>query len=174
MERRCERWLEELYESYATPVHRYALRRVGRDAADEIVAETFVVAWRRFERVPDEPLPWLYAVARRLVANHRRSDNRRHALLTRLGDSASPGSDSPSDRGLRESLATLRDGDREALLLVAWEGLSTAELAVALGCTQVAARARLHRARTRLRAAMAENRDRPLREAREVCDGSAG
>jgi RNA polymerase sigma-70 factor, ECF subfamily len=174
MDRRSEHWLEQLYESYATPVHRYALRRVGRDAADEIVAETFVVAWRRFEQVPDDPLPWLYAVARRLVANRRRSDNRRHALLTRLGEGVAYGSGSPSDRGLRESLATLCDGDREALLLVAWEGLSTAELAVALGCSQVAARTRLHRARRRLRAAMADDRERPLTEARKVCDGSAG
>ena len=174
METRSERWLEQLYESYATPVHRYALRRVSRDAAEEIVAETFVVAWRRFAQVPDNPLPWLYAVARRLVANHRRSDNRRHALLTRLGDSAPHTSYSPADSGLRESLATLRHSDREALLLVAWEGLSTAELAVALGCTEVAARARLHRARRRLRAAMSADHDQPLTQAREVCDGSAG
>jgi RNA polymerase sigma-70 factor (ECF subfamily) len=176
MEQPSERWLEQLYGLYATSLHRYALRRVDRHTAEEVVAETFVVAWRRFDRVPPEnPLPWLYGVARNLIANHNRSDGRRQALTTRLGHSAMSIGEPVNDSGLLDALALLRASDREALLLVAWEGLSTAELATALGCSEVAARARLHRARRRLSALLREPAHLRTTEIGEVsCDGTPG
>jgi RNA polymerase sigma-70 factor (ECF subfamily) len=176
MEQPSERWLEQLYGLYATPLSRYALRRVDRHTADEVVAETFVVAWRRFDQVPPEnPLPWLYGVTRNLIANHNRSDGRRQALALRLRHSAPSTGEQAAESGLLEALALLRPSDREALLLVAWEGLSTTELSTVLGCSEVAARARLHRARRRLSALLREPARARSTEIGEVsCDGTPG
>jgi RNA polymerase sigma-70 factor, ECF subfamily len=74
---------EQLYRDYADRVHAYALRRAGSSVADDVVTEVFLVVWRRLHRVPDEPLPWLYGVARKVVANRRRSDSRAAALHER-------------------------------------------------------------------------------------------
>ena len=70
-----------LFEAHYAQVHAFAARRVGRDLADEVTAETFLVAWRRLEAVPAEPLPWLYGVARNVVLRHaaRRHGNRKRA-----------------------------------------------------------------------------------------------
>src|SRR5690349_12050848 len=64
---------DEIYRRHAAAVLAYARRRVPRDLAEEVVAETFVVCWRRLDRVPEDALPWLYAVARRTLANQRRA-----------------------------------------------------------------------------------------------------
>jgi RNA polymerase sigma factor (sigma-70 family) len=140
------------------PLCRYARHRglTGPDAED-LVAQTLEVAWRRIEDVPAaEPLPWLYAVAHNLWRNQRRRDGRRRALLARFRASplAEAGGD-PADLEpgvLRAALDSLSDSDQEVLRLVAWDGLTPAEVAVVLGCTPVAARSRLHRARGRLAA----------------------
>jgi len=103
-----------------------------------------------------EPLPWLYAVARNLWRNQAREDRRRRDLLARfraspqVADCGDPGGLEPGV--LRAALASLSDSDQEVLRLVAWDGLAPAEAAIVLGCTPVAARARLHRARARLAA----------------------
>ena len=75
---------EQLYGDYADRVHAYALRRTSPAAADDVVAEVFLVVWRRLHKVPDEPLPWLLGVARRVLANQRRGDARRAALIDRM------------------------------------------------------------------------------------------
>lgn len=129
----------------------YALRRSDRDTAQDVVAETFAVAWRRLDAVPRDPLPWLYAVARRVLANQRRSTARREALKTALARSTA-GFAAPVDHDLADALRRLPSGDRELLTLVAWEGLSPREAAAALGCSDTACRLRLHRARRRLAA----------------------
>jgi RNA polymerase sigma-70 factor (ECF subfamily) len=133
------------------PVLAYAARRVDEpaDAAD-IVAETFLVAWRRLDALPagDAELPWLYGVARRVLANQLRGRRRRHALAQRLRDEL--------DARLAGALARLGGDDRELLRLVAWEGLDNAQLAAALGLRPGTVRVRLHRARTRLAHALAE------------------
>lgn len=154
-----------LYVEHRDAVWRYALRRLGdRDAAEDATTEVFVVAWRRADAVPaGEPLPWLYGVARRVLANHRRGDARRRALDELVVAAPSVAADAvvPDLAGavvdrdaLRAGLAALSEGDREVVLLVAWEGLTVAEAAVVLGCRRSAAAVRLHRARKRLRAAL--------------------
>ncbi|GEL94097.1 RNA polymerase sigma factor [Cellulomonas composti] len=146
-----------MWERYAPRIQAYASRHVGRDDAQEIVAETFLVAWRRLSVVPGEPLPWLLVVARNTVANHRRSQHRARLVsdeLARLRDVAAPG---PAADGVVEerdallrALATLTAAEREALLLVAWDGLAPAQAAQVAGCSVTAFKVRLHRARKHL------------------------
>jgi RNA polymerase sigma factor (sigma-70 family) len=147
-----------LFERAYPPLGRYARHRglTGPDAED-LVAQTLEIAWRRLNEVPeDDPLPWLYAVAHNLWRNQVRRDHRRRELLARYRaprppeDGWDPACLEPGL--LRTALASLSERDQEVLRLVAWDGLSPAELAVVLGCSPVAARTRLHRARGRLAA----------------------
>ena len=114
------------------------------------MAETFLVCWRKLDRLPSQPLPWLYAVARKTLANHRRAVAR---PLVAADESRAP--DAPElvdDAVLADAFALLAEPDREILRLVAWEQLSLREAAAALGCSYVACRVRFHRARRRLAA----------------------
>ena len=141
----------------------YAVRRVSRpeDAAD-VVAETFLVAWRRLDDVPPgaEARLWLYGVARRQLANQRRGQLRRSQLADRLRAelpgalAAATGGAGEDERAadVRAALARLGDEDRELLRLSSWEGLSPGEIATVLELPAVTLRSRLHRARKRLRA----------------------
>lgn len=153
----------ELYTRHFDALLGYALRRVSRpeDAAD-VVADTFLVAWRRRSTLPggDEDKLWLYGVARNLLANHRRGDRRRdrlgEALRERLAASASRWAPDPSAAvtgqvTVRQALARLGDLDREVLTLTAWEELEPREIAEVLGISAQAVRTRLSRARARLR-----------------------
>lgn len=154
-----ERAFRELFGRHYGSVFGYAARRLGWDDAADAAADVFTVAWRRIRSVPAEPetLPWLYGVARRVVANHARSRNRRERLAARAV--AEPVRRvEPVTADVDAALAALREGDREVLMLVAWEGLGPRALAKALGCSQNAAVVRLHRARARLAAAMDEER----------------
>lgn len=144
-----------LWENYAPTVQAYALRRVDRDAAQEVVAETFLVAWRRLADVPGDPLPWLLVVARNTLLNHRRSAYRARELHLALSSLVPTSPDDPAAavaerNGLLMALADLSASDREALLLAAWDGLSPAQAAEVLGCTEAAFKMRLSRARRRL------------------------
>ena len=148
-----------LWDLYAPRVQAYALRRVDRDGAQEVVAETFTVAWRRLADVPGDPLPWLLVVARNTLLNHRRSAYRArdlHAALTSLVPaSPSDPAEAVAERtSLLRALVDLPASDREALLLVAWDGLGPAEAAAVLGCTPAAFKMRLSRARRRLERAV--------------------
>lgn len=155
---RFEAVYRELYE----PICGYVLRRVRRpEDAAEAVAETFATLWRRFDSCPrDEELRlWLFGVARRVIANQRRGARRRSALAERLAvhvDAAAVESVGPSDETspLARAFQSMSAADRELLSLVAWEGLTRDELAVALGTSKAVVRLRLHRARRRLRAAL--------------------
>jgi RNA polymerase sigma-70 factor (ECF subfamily) len=155
-----------LYREQGRAVLAYSLRRVGdpEDAAD-VVAETFLVAWRRLDEVPlgaRERL-WLYAVARRVTANHHRAEGRRTRLAERLAESlqseamANP-EHSAEAAGVLRAMGDLGEEDRELLLLVTWEELSPGQAAEVLGISSLAARSRLHRARRRLRALMEDRR----------------
>jgi RNA polymerase sigma factor (sigma-70 family) len=138
----------------------YALRRVDRpeDAAD-IVAETFLVAWRRLDTLPtgDEARLWLYGVARRQLANQRRGQLRRSRLADRLRAElpvAAAAARSPEDHrvaAVQAALARLEEEDREILRLSTWEGMTPRQIATVLGVPGVTVRSRLHRARKRLR-----------------------
>ena len=146
---------DALYREHAGEVRRYVRRRWDAQSADDVVADVFVVTWRRLDDVPNDPLPWLLGVARRMVANRRRGNERDHALRDRIRSeqfraAPSVGADAPSDgEGVWVALSTLSERDREALLLVAWEGLSTARAARVLGVGPNTFAARLYRARRR-------------------------
>jgi RNA polymerase sigma-70 factor (ECF subfamily) len=151
--------MRRIYLAHADAIHAYALRRADRETADEVTARVFLVAWRRRESVPAQPLPWLYGVARRALAEERRGQARRGALRKRLSSTeANPSWEAPDipDVELEAALARLSDTDREALLLRYWEELTPEQVAVALGCSKATLAVRLHRARTRLRRALAE------------------
>lgn len=145
----------ELFDAYfrghAARVHAFAVRRSDPDAAQDITAETFLIAWRRRADMPGEPLPWLYGIARGVLANERRAANRRDALASRVAVETHPWDPAGAEhREILEALASLRDADREALLLRAWEGLSTREAAMVVGCSAATFAVRVHRARRRL------------------------
>lgn len=138
-------------------VFAYVRRHVERDGVDDLVAETFLVAWRRLEHVPNEPLPWLLVVARNLIANHRRGLASRETVRAELAalrdviPLAPAAEDVAVGRDeLFGALSALTDKERDALLLTAWDGLSDVEAAAVGGCSPRAFRVRLHRARKRL------------------------
>jgi RNA polymerase sigma-70 factor (ECF subfamily) len=151
---------ELLFESCHAQVAAYVRRRVPNEAVEDVVEETFLVAWRRFERVPSEPLPWLYGVARRVLANERRGGRRADALAERLAHEAerAPAADATPglSADLEAALRALSEREREAVLLIAWEGLTPGQAAVAAGCSAAAFRVRLHRARRQLTLALGE------------------
>jgi RNA polymerase sigma-70 factor, ECF subfamily len=153
-----------LYESTRPRIIAYALRRTSsREDAADVVAETFEIAWRRLDDVPagHAGLLWLYVTARYVVANHGRRARRRDATISRLAEELRGvplRSEAPDEESLvmQSSLASLSPDERELLMLAGWEGLSAAEIGLVLGCSPVAARIRLHRARVRLKSAMAD------------------
>jgi RNA polymerase sigma-70 factor (ECF subfamily) len=151
MERTREQRFDELYRRHARAVEAYARRRAPAALVDDVVAETFVVCWRKLDDVPADALPWLYSVARKTLANQRRKRSRELAVGIALQEPALE-----RDPALGIALAALRERDREVLRLVAWEGVSLAGAAAVLGCTSVACRVRFHRAKRRLRARLDE------------------
>jgi RNA polymerase sigma-70 factor (ECF subfamily) len=147
-----------LCEAHTVAVLAYALRRTSRDDAPDVVAETFLVAWRRLDDVDERSaLPWLYAVARRVLLSQRRATRRQQVIAERVAAAEpsvsldAPGEASGSRR-LLDALGRLPEREREVLMLAAWEELSSGEAARVLGCSATAYRIRLHRARRRLRA----------------------
>jgi RNA polymerase sigma-70 factor (ECF subfamily) len=148
--------LEALFVSHAAAVRAYAARRVPAGDVDDVASDVFVIAWRRLDDVPEDALPWLLACARRIIANRVRGARRQTALRQRLGlERPSPPGVTIADAGLAQGLAALSPADREALLLVAWDGLDHTRAAVVAGCSPRAFSMRVHRARGRLAAAMA-------------------
>ena len=152
---------EQIFRDCYDAVVRYAARRVGAEAVQDVVSETFLVAWRRRGELRGEPLPWLLGIARRVAANQRRAGLRRADLARRVQSeptSLRPSSGEPGvpDRQLAAALASLRERDREALMLVVWDGLEHRAAAKVMGCTTGALTVRVHRARRRLARALAE------------------
>lgn len=152
---------EALYQEYHGPVLAYALRRTdSADDAADVIADTFATAWRRLDDVPpgEQARLWLYGVARRTLANHRRSQRRRSSLADRLRAELAVAPRPPEYTGelaeVAAAFARQSAGDREVLALEGWEGLDPAQIAAVLGCSPNAARIRLHRARRRLAAAL--------------------
>jgi RNA polymerase sigma factor (sigma-70 family) len=153
---------ETVYRELYAPICGYTLRRIREpEDAAEVVAETFATLWRRFDACPQgaELRPWLFGVARRVLANQRRGERRRSALGELLvanvdRDAFDLLAPTEETSELSRAFARLSESDRELLSLVAWEGLSRDELAVALGTSRAVVRLRLHRARKRLRDAL--------------------
>lgn len=155
-----------LFAAHSSDIVSYCGWRAGADDAQDAVAEVFLTAWRRLDDLPegDAARIWLYATARRVIANQRRSVRRRAALQERLTLEAGA---APKDAGadeeetlVHEALRRLAPRDREVLLLSEWEGLSPAQIAAVVGCLTVTARGRLHRSRRRFRAVFEELRGR--------------
>lgn len=148
-------------------VFAYACRHVGAGAAQDVVSDVFVVAWRRIDEVPEDALPWLLVVARNTIGNRRRGIARQHRLTDELANlqrssTASAGADEVAieRRAMLAALAGLSCVEREAVLLTGWDGLSVAQAAGVAGCTRRAFELRLNRARNRLRRALAAD-DQP-------------
>jgi RNA polymerase sigma factor (sigma-70 family) len=159
-----------LYDRHAAPLHRYAARRLGPGAADDIVADTFLDAFRkrhRYDLSVRDARPWLYGIAANLIGKHSRAEVRMLRAYARTGadpvltETASHTDEADSRlasaavrQDLAAALAALARGDRDVLLMVAWADLSYAEVATALGIPVGTVRSRLHRARARIRAAL--------------------
>jgi RNA polymerase sigma factor (sigma-70 family) len=157
----------ELFDRYHAEIHGYVARRLGASRAEDVASETFLIAFdrrRRYDLAYPSARPWLYGIASKLIARHRRSEMRRYRALTRADRArAVDGHDERvagrlDARALRGRLAAaltdLAARDREVLLLVAWAQLSLEEVAQALAIPAGTARSRLHRARARTRAAL--------------------
>lgn len=139
--------VEGLFAEHGRAVRAYALRRVDPATADDVVSDVFVVAFRRLESIPDQPLPWLLGTARKIIANQRRAASRRDVLAAQLEPlHAGVWSDQHSDgHPILAGLAQLSEGDREVILLVAWEQLDAGSAAAVLGCSRATFAVRLHR-----------------------------
>jgi RNA polymerase sigma-70 factor (ECF subfamily) len=159
----------DLYRDHARELLGYALRRSpDPDDAADVVAETFLTAWRRLGEVPhgDEARLWLYGAARHVLANQDRGARRRDRLTGRLRGELRrqlPAHETQTGSALLEALAGLGEADRELLMLIGWEELTPSQAAHALGISPLAARTRLHRARRRLRALLAKQPSRDSR-----------
>lgn len=155
-----ERRFEAMYAAHYPAVAAYVRRRApGPADAQDALADTFTIVWRRLPEVPegDAALPWLYGVARRVLANQRRGNQRRAGLSTRLRSQQVPTVDveaevmAGAERGIvLAALARLRDVDQEILRLAVWEELAHRDIAAVVGCAESSVAVRLHRARTRL------------------------
>lgn len=154
MDSRRDRF-EEIAPSLVEPLRRYLARRTDPDTAEDVLAETMLVCWRRIDEVRDLPVAWAYGVARHCLHNAQRARRRQERVAGRIAAIDPPATTVPGpgerDDDLHEALAALRPDDAELLRMWAWEQLTPAEIATALGISANAASIRLHRARGRLR-----------------------
>jgi len=156
-----------IFDRHAPHIQRYLARRLGREVADDLVAETFLVAFdkrHRYDADRPDARPWLYGIATRLVSQHRRAEVRRYRLHQAAGPQ--PDVDSHADRvaadvsaqalrgRLAAALAVLSTADRDVVLLIAWEQLTYEEVATALAIPVGTVRSRLNRARRKVREAL--------------------
>jgi RNA polymerase sigma-70 factor (ECF subfamily) len=152
-----------MYRKHEPRVLAYALRRASPELAKDAVAETFLAAWRRFDEFSGDPLPWLIAAARKALANQRRSSVRQLRLAGRLAElplgHAALGDQLDTAAATREALERLRPQDREALLLIGWDGLTPSQAADSLGYSAATFRVRLHRARRRFERVLTEEQN---------------
>ena len=160
-------WFQGLFDAAYTPLLAYARRRTNDPAeADDVVAEVFTVAWRRRAQRHGDPrrqaaeLPWLYGIASNVIRNQQRSNRRRLRLVERLGSQPPPVQPDPAELAaetLRAALDRLPWDDREVLRLIAWDGLTHAEVGAVLGVSANAVAIRVHRARKKLAAELTTN-----------------
>lgn len=174
---------EELYQAHFRAVSAYTRRRAP-DPVDsqDAVAETFTIAWRRRAEVPlgDAALPWLYGVARRVLANQRRGNRRRDDLSTRMRKEHTTAVEVEAEvvaaderRMVLAALSRLRESDQEVLRLAVWEELPHREIARVVGCSEPSVAVRLHRARTRLGREIGKEEGRVGQEGHEPPEGRA-
>jgi RNA polymerase sigma-70 factor (ECF subfamily) len=146
-----------LFEAHYALVRAFAIRRVGRDLADEVTAETFLVAWRRLDAVPAEPLPWLYGVARNVILRQLEASARQAKIRELIAREHRPALENEADHeALWRAWERLGDTDREVLSLTVWEELPVRDAARVLGIPASVFSVRLHRARRRLEKEISE------------------
>lgn len=153
-----------LYEEHLEPVRRYVWRRDPAHC-DDLVSETFLVAWRRLDDVPADARPWLIGVARNVRLNAHRSARRQDSVSQRLSESAAPGGllEIESVSGaVKQALRALSELDREVLLLSVWDDLDRSQIARVLGTSKSNVSVRLHRARRRFAAALEQESPHPF------------
>ncbi len=153
----ARRRLEALFTAHHAELMAFVRRRGADASAEDLVADAFIVAWRRLDDIPaGAERAWLFGVARRLLANARRGQRRGMKAVELLAADArsSPAVETGVSSELTAALARLREADREVLTLAAWEELTPAEIGVVLGITANAAAIRLHRARARFASAL--------------------
>jgi RNA polymerase sigma-70 factor (ECF subfamily) len=145
-----------MYDTCRPRVWAYVVSRAGRQVADEVVSETFAIAWRRLDDMPEAALPWLLGVARNVLRDNIRAQVRRESFAAELRAWNEPDiAEHVAERlAVLRAMAVLPEDDREILILVAWQGLAPRDAAKVVGCSPAALRVRLHRARKRLVAAM--------------------
>ena len=173
-------YFTELFRRHAPYIQRYVVRRLGQDAADDIVAETFLLAFRQrdsYDQTRSDARPWLYGIATNLIGHHRRAEIRLYRALARTG--ADPVTESFTDRiddrvsastasrRLAAALARLSAELRDTLLLVAWGDLSYEETAAALGVPVGTVRSRISRARSALRRSLGDTNPAAFDEERK-------
>jgi RNA polymerase sigma factor (sigma-70 family) len=159
----------QLYERHYDQVERYVRRRADDSVVRDVVAEVFLVAWRRLPEVPTDQLPWLYGVARRVLANESRGSARGRQLVQRIAAHSDQASLVEADHAdevasrlhVAAAVDRLPEDDREVLRLAAWENLDSREAAIAMGCSAPAFAMRLQRARRRLRQELARSGGHP-------------
>lgn len=167
-----EERFERLYRDHVRAIAAYLRARTDRESAVDALARTFEIAWRRLADIPADPRAWLFGVARRVLADQRRSAGRHETLVARIGETIAP--NAQDHAGLFDArdailgaLMELPEQQREALLLVVWDGLSQREAATVLGCSTSALSVRVHRARRRLRAAIGNANSSEVHESYE-------
>lgn len=173
--------LRALFENHYDEVLAYCVRRLGRTHADEVAAEVFAIAWKRFDEIDWTTVrPWLYGLARGVVANRWRSIVRHRRLARKMSNLAPTTGEGPEvlvvqrerDREVIHTLRKLRGADQEVLMLSTWEGLTAREIGSVFGISTTAAEQRIHRARRRFAQALGPDQERFSRRAAEERGGS--
>lgn len=153
-----ESQFRQLYEDHVGRVGRYIARRIPANDVQDVLAETLLTTWRKLDEIPEDAVPWLFKTASNHIANRLRTSRRKQALGNKLATSSarfdprhSSNDLNEVDQQLIDAIRGLPDAEREAFMLVAWDGLDAKRGAQALGCSPAAFRVRLHRARRRLK-----------------------
>ena len=156
----AEQRFSEVYQVHMPSVYAYFKRRTDVQTAQDAAAETFLVAWRRIDRMPEEDrvLPWLYSIARRVLANQYRGQRRRARLAEKVGAATPDPTPTPETIVIRNreheevlsALTRLKPDDQELLRLAVWEELPHRLIAETLSCTRHAVDQRIYRASKRL------------------------
>ncbi|WP_435298612.1 RNA polymerase sigma factor [Timonella sp. A28] len=149
-------WFTELFEKYSSHIYKFVFRRTSAEDVEDLTAETFAIAWRRRADIPEGyVLQWLYRTAGFVVANHNR--RQRPVLLNEFPEIArdtDPAFTVIEDAEIREAFYSLSERDRRILLLAAWEGQSSEQIAEVLEVSENAAAVALSRARARFSQAL--------------------
>lgn len=158
-----------VFDRHYEAIFRFAARRLGGELAEDVAAETFVIALKKIDAYDtgySSALPWLYGIARNVMRNHSRSEGRRMRLIAEIGDhEEADRAAGPAERiealdtsaALASGLLSLKDAERDALLLFVWAGLPQREIARLQGVPEGTVRSRIHRARSILREHLADN-----------------